>query len=375
MLLRVLALGVVMGLAVAVGSAQENHQTAANLPLSVETLPTEPTVVKTGDLITQAYRVRFADLLAEGKEIIVLEDRMAPENLAVAPFEGVALRVEKRRLGDEHIWDFVYQFRIVNPAKATHMLPSFSVYWLTRDLGEEIDELEVARYETDPVPVRYVTTIPDEGAVDIRDVIRLGAFSRHAALFRAIEYGVAPLPLVLWIVMLVGLARQPRRGRKPRQQVSREAEIAAPSVPENPSVRDARRSLRRDLARFGAVSAGDDARTALEAERALVISLREYLRAEVPELNPGDTPKEIQRYIEARLRSGARKEALGILASRLVSLQSGLEKGTPGVVTDPVEEARTIQAVVDRLRPHMRVVQRATGLLKRDQPADDRANV
>ena len=36
-------------------------------PVQVETLDLEPTVVKTGDLITQTYRVRFPDLIGEGK--------------------------------------------------------------------------------------------------------------------------------------------------------------------------------------------------------------------------------------------------------------------------------------------------------------------
>ena len=38
-----------------------NEPDAAS-PVQVETLDLEPTVVKTGDLITQTYRVRFPDL-------------------------------------------------------------------------------------------------------------------------------------------------------------------------------------------------------------------------------------------------------------------------------------------------------------------------
>ena len=52
-------------------------------PVRVETLELEPTVVKTGDLILQRYRVRFPDLIDEGQEILMLEDRMAPETLPV----------------------------------------------------------------------------------------------------------------------------------------------------------------------------------------------------------------------------------------------------------------------------------------------------
>ena len=81
--------GVVSGLAVvttvtAPMFAQEPvpDEMAVNAaPVSVETLEIEPTVVKTGDLIIQTYRVRFPDLINEGREVIILEDRMAPENL------------------------------------------------------------------------------------------------------------------------------------------------------------------------------------------------------------------------------------------------------------------------------------------------------
>ena len=61
----------------------------------IETLELEPTVAKTGDVITQRYRLRFPDLIADGQEIIILEDRMTPEALPVHPFEAVSLEVEK----------------------------------------------------------------------------------------------------------------------------------------------------------------------------------------------------------------------------------------------------------------------------------------
>ncbi len=95
-------------------------------PLRIETLEIEPTVAKTGDLIIQTYRVRFPDLVGEGREIIILEDRMAPENLPVHPFEAVSLDITKRQIEDEHVWDFAYGLRLMSPEKALYVLPSFS---------------------------------------------------------------------------------------------------------------------------------------------------------------------------------------------------------------------------------------------------------
>ena len=110
----VLSLGVAFG---AQPQSSEEMPAGDTALVQIETLELEPTVVKTGDLITQTYRVRFPDLIDEGKEIMILEDRMVPETLPVHPFEGVSLDIEKRQVEDEHIWDFTYDFRLIAPEK------------------------------------------------------------------------------------------------------------------------------------------------------------------------------------------------------------------------------------------------------------------
>jgi hypothetical protein len=356
-----------VSLVAAAGFAQENpHAGPQDLPLAIETLPPEPTVVKTGDLITEVYRVRFRDLIDQGKEIIVLEDRVAPENLPVAPFEGVGLEVLKRQVGDEHIWDFVYKFRIINPVKASYILPSFSVYWLIRDVGQEIEESEVLQYETDPQLVRYVSTITEQAVLDVRDTIQLGDFTAPATFFRTVAWVVAPLPLLFWGIMLVRVARRPRPVLSVKQKLADELDQLEAQMPDEPRRSRARRNLRRQLRALGAMASGDNGRVPLEVERDLVISFREYLRAELPELNPGDTPKDIQRYIETRLGNSGRKDALMDLARRLVMYQSGLERGVPTSVADPAEEVRAIEASLARLQPHVRAYERVKGLLGQD---------
>ena len=182
---------------------------AAIGPVRVETLELEPTVVKTGDLILQRYRVRFPDLIDEGQEILMLEDRMAPETLPVHPFEGVSLSIDKARVDDEHIWVFTYGFRLVDPSKMTYILPNFSFYYLVRDLGQDFEDAEVQQVDGGQGLVRYVTTITDEPILAIRDDIELGSFAGWSTFFRILAWG-AWLPLFVWAVMLVRLARKPK---------------------------------------------------------------------------------------------------------------------------------------------------------------------
>ena len=186
------------------GGARRRRPPGAS-PIDVETLELEPTVVKTGDLITQTYRVRFPDLISEGREIIILEDRMAPENLPVHPFEAVSLDMRKRQVDDEHVWDFEYRLRLMSPEKAIlRRSLGFSFYYLTRDLGEDVEDAEVEQVDAGGgnwfATSRRSQKLP---LLDIRDTIELGDVWAPRDLFRALAWGVAPLPLLVWFVFLV----------------------------------------------------------------------------------------------------------------------------------------------------------------------------
>ena len=91
-----------------------------------------------------------------------------------------------------------------------------------------------------------------------------------------------------------------------------------------------------------------------DVKRNLVISGREYLQAELPELHTGDTPRDISSYV-AGLKDGPRKDALGGLATRLTDYQSGLETDVATPIDDPTGEARAIQESLMTLRPHVQL--------------------
>ena len=331
---------------------------AAQSPIAVETLELEPTVVKTGDVISQTYRLRFPDLISEGREIIVLEDRMVPENLPVHPFEAVSLNVVKRQIEDEHIWDFEYGLRIIAPEKAVYLVPSFAFYYLIRDLGEDIEDAEIQQVDGGQGLVRYTTTMTDVPVLDIRDTIELGEFGGRATLFSTMAWTVAPLPLLVWLVFLV---RQWRKKEVVPTEVARELEEIErleAQIPAPPSIWEARRTLQGHVRTLEAVE-GNGALGELKQD--LVISTREYLRAELPALRSGDTPKDILRHIEG-LDGGGRKTALATLASRLAEHHAGLEQGDASTIANPKEEARLLEDALAALRPHVRLWRAFTGM-------------
>ena len=359
-MIRLVAMACFIGLMAAVDLAQDAEEQL----VTVETLPPEPTVIMSGDAVSVTYRVRFPELKDTGKEIIILEDRMTPEGLAVHPFEGIGLQIDKRAIRGEHVWDFVYRLRLIHSDKSNYTIPAISVYWLLRDFGEAIEKAEVQQVETTPATVRYVTTITDSGLLDIRDTLDLEEYAPLATAWTTVAWVVSPLPLLIWIVYVVRLSRRPRpisvRDRTDEELDRAEQQLSAP-----PSVTLARRQLRRTIRQLRDTAPGED-RPALPAlERDLVIATRDYLHAELAELNHGDTAREIRNYVETRVPPGDRQQALLALASRLVVYQRRLELGVPESIPDPNEEARALDLSLDQLRPHVQMWRRVRNGLTR----------
>jgi hypothetical protein len=341
--------------------AQPSPDTGVDLPLSVETIGLEPTVGKTGDIVTATYRVRFRDLASEGKEVLVLEDRMAADKLPIAPFEAVGLGVAKRQVGNLSVWDFVYRLRIVAQKKGPVVLPSITFYWLVRDIGQDLEDVPVRQAVTQPLQFRYVSTITDDDVLELRDEIELGSFAGRAALFRTIGWIVAPLPLAIWLIA-AGLAlRRPRKAAIKRP-VPAEAEPEL-VLPESPTLRQARRHLRSQLRALGngASPHGADA----TADAAVTLALREYLTAELPALNPGDTARDIRRHVQTKVAPGSRKNTLDALAARLIAYQDGLERGMPVFSAAPREEEQEIESLLAQLNVQARLADRVRRVLTR----------
>lgn len=354
----------VVALPLAAQVPQADESSASNDESSVvqvETLEIEPTVAKTGDLIRQAYRVRFPDLVSEGREVIILEDRMAPETLPVHPFEGVSLEIRKRRFDDEHVWDFEYDFHLIAPEKAVYQLPGFSFYYLVRDLGQEIEEAEVRQVDGGGGLVRYVTTMADLQVLDIRDTIELGSFDAHAVFFRAMMWFVAPLPLLVWAVLLIRHMRRPRTISEDALREADELDRIEAQIPVPPSIWTARRNLLREVRDLSALPPNSNGTALHDVQRDMVIASREYLLAEIQELCSGDTVRDMQTHIE-QMKRGGRKDALLTIASLTVGYQQRLEQGSSTPIDEPADEARQVIESLRRLRPHNRLLDSIKGL-------------
>jgi hypothetical protein len=318
----------------------------------VETLGVEPTVVKTGDAIQARYRLRFPDLVPTGREILILEDRLAPQTLPVSPFEALSLDVVKRQVGDQYVWDLTYRLRIIKAVKAAQMIPGFSIYWLVRDLGQSVEKAAVQQVNVEPLVVRHVTTLTDVPVLDIRDSVELGDYRREVMLLRTIAWGVAPLPLLIWMLQFVRVVRM-RRIQRREQPVTDER--AEPLLAAAPTLGAARRSVRNALERLRALPPSTNGQALHDVHRAMVISFREYLLAELPELSPGHTARDIKHHVDTKLSDDARRPALGALSSRLEELQQGLERGAPVPSADPAAEAAALEDWLRELRPYTRV--------------------
>ena len=362
---QLILISVFLLLAHATGSAQPSDIDDSDIgPVRVETLGLEPTVVKTGDLILAHYRVRFPDLIDEGREIIILEDRLAPETLPVHPFEGVSISIDRDRVDDEHIWDFTIGFRLIDPSKMTYLLPNFSFYYIVRDLGEDVSDAEPQQVDGGQMLVRYVTTITDEPILAIRDTIELGSFAGRATFFRTLAWTVAPLPMVVLLVMLVRLARTPKAISLEKAEEEEELARIEAQIPVPPSIWEARRNVRRQLKTLHHMLPSANGDALAQVERGIVLSFRDYLQAELPDLHTGDTALDIQRHVEG-LADGPRKEALRMLTARMVAYQRGLELGEPAPIDSPGDEARSLEEALSRLRPHVRLFNSMKALVGR----------
>ena len=349
--------------------------------LIVETLDPVPSVVKSGELFTQTYRVRFLDLTHRGEEVVIFEDRMDPESLVLpllvfnvkkgkleptkGKFEPMGLEIYKRKgRNGEYIWDFKYTLMVIYPEKGPYFIPSINFYWAKKELGKDISSAEVMPFPSREVPMSYVTTITSDPYLDIRDLVDFGDYSAVSRNLKYAAWALAALLIFGWAGLFVSVARSSSRkfeleeedktDKKEKETPTHIGRVSsfraklklykiANKLMRYPKFDIYSRIVRDELLKADVFM--------LEAE--LVIALKDLMRANFPEINIGDSPKDILEYVQ-HLKSGPKRDAYYLFAEKLVRYQSDVETDMPDNLRNLHKEGAEIKKALRRSSPLIR---------------------
>lgn len=195
-------------------------------PIVIETGKPNPSVVKSGEPFKVTYRASFFDT------VLLYEERMSPDNLALEKIEAIDLEVSKKRvnndsLGFVNIWDFTYTFRIIQPEKEVYKIPPFNFIWAEKKAG--VTEVETKENEkpreilTEEIGINYVSSIVKPPPLDIRDEINFSSPMASGIALRQWSYVVMG---VSFLISLVTIFRFSRRLKLKKTQELSKKEIS-----------------------------------------------------------------------------------------------------------------------------------------------------
>lgn len=172
-------------------------------PIVVETGKPIPSVVRSGEPFKITYRAKFLDT------VVVSEEQMHPDNLALGKIEVIGLAIVKERMSNDalgfiNVWDFTYVFRIIQPEKGGYKVPSFNFIWVEKRAGVTIEETrnkeKPREFPTEEVGIGYVSSVVKPPLLDIRDEINFVSHVFSPFAFRLAAYiaiGIASLLLIV----------------------------------------------------------------------------------------------------------------------------------------------------------------------------------
>ncbi len=317
-------------------------------PLIVETLQPTPTVVKTGEPFQEIYRVRFLDLGAQGKEISILLDEIKPGGAQAptfSPFEVVNLDVKTRKVGDESVWDFIYTLRIVDPRKGDYRIPKIKFYWVIKGAGavsKGSKDASVREFETEEVPITYVTTLTRDTRLDIRDTADFGNFRKYRYAFRIFS-------LLLFLLVAAYFVKIAIRFLWPKNDdLESISEYRGEILPQR-TYHEFRRGLRElEKSSLALNSAEGDPEKRMRIEEKCHELTRMLLLIEAPSLSWSSTPRELRSGVN-NLKEGWRKELLSGLADRLVAYDVDIESGVRALPVIPMDDVRILRSFYQKL--------------------------
>ena len=180
-------------------------------PIIVKTGDPTPSIVRTGEPFRVTYRAEFLDT------VLIDEERMQPDNLALEKVEVIDLRIQKDPfdrfergdIGFVNVWNFTYTFRIIQPEKGQYKVPAFNLIWVEKKAGtpeKDARENESPReFLTDEVAVNYVTSVvrpPKPKPLDIRDHSSFVSPVPSAYALRLTAYAVIVTASLLMLVVV-----------------------------------------------------------------------------------------------------------------------------------------------------------------------------
>ncbi len=338
----------------------------------VEALEPTPTTVKTGELFVELYKIEYLDLSNEGVEITINEKNLGLK--ALGDFEVVDFCIDKgERSGPcvglgggsvrknflEHIWYLKYTLRIVNPEKKTYKIPSLTVSWTEKSIGQNTGQAKSGNIQSGEVYVSYVTTVTEDPRLDVRDGFDFGSFSRTALAYRmAFWFCVTAVP-VLWLVMLVVYLRSPVVELKLSSVgVLTNENLTDGFVAYKPvSKREASRALKDSINKLLTLANDRKNFDGSKIRPELVNSIMDFLRAWVSKSHVGMTPNDMHKLINETMIYAPNGPALLVFSKKAMRYQFDLESGVCGKrywQIDPLEDAMILKKNLNRFRWHSR---------------------
>jgi hypothetical protein len=332
-------------------------------PITVDTFPPVPSVVRTGDTFTVLYRVRYLDLTQWNEELIFFDNEIILENMQglARPFEVVDIKRRELIYQDgEYRQDFVFTFSIIDREKGVKELPELQFRWAIKKPGQAEEDLQPSVAESVRVLINYLPTVPPDSHLDIRDGLKLGNASSMAWFYKLVVPVASFSFLGLWAFMFVRYIRTPRQLEAISFEIndSEINDLTQYLVPHSfMTVKQAKRSLIKSLKHSRNILSCSSAKWVdrqllLTAERNVCLSTLNLLRAVFPKLNFGDTPREIEAFVKREVKDSSSKRIYLKLATNLVYYKDDLERGNPDFLkkNEPLAHFTSVLKLVRGLR-------------------------
>ena len=302
-------------------------------PVTIETLDTTPTVVRTGQVFVQGYRIRYLDLSKYGEKVIIYEDKIKtgfltlPDEIEIVEFNDGKNSEEK--VGNETSKDISFVLKIIGPEKGSYKIPKGKLEWSIQRAGQTEENAENQKpIETEKeVYINYTTTITSDPYLDIRDKVYLAIHQYLTWTFWLISRALSPLAVLLLLVIFSVYMLRGKSAAEKEPDTAKPEEFDEPEASELPiSFTGAYRLFFKELNRleknFLFSRAGMDKNKTLGFKRELSVLVRNLIGASLGDLNPGDSAWIILN--QTRNVKGLYGQALSALALMLADYEKAM---------------------------------------------------